>query len=95
MQAWLQEKLQLSADDAKTLAAFRLPQGYASLSLNVINKILPYLRRGYLYDEAVFFANLGKVLPAEVYADPARRREVEQGISAQMDDLGDGEKTRK
>ena len=95
LQAWLQEKLQLSADDAKTLAAFRLPQGYASLSLNVINKILPYLRRGYRYDEAVFFANLGKVLPAEVYADPARRREVEQGISAQMDDLGDGEKTRK
>ena len=91
----MQEKLQLSADDAKTLAAFRLPQGYASLSLNVINKILPYLRRGYRYDEAVFFANLGKVLPAEVYADPARRREVEQGISAQMDDLGDGEKTRK
>ncbi len=42
----------LSADDAKTLAAFRLPQGYASLSLNVINKILPLpaaripLRRG-------------------------------------------------
>ena len=35
------------------------------------------------------------MLPAEVYADPARRREVEQGISAQMDDLGDGEKTRK
>lgn len=61
LQAWLQEKLQLSADDAKTLAAFRLPQGYASLSLNVINKILPYLRRGYRYDEAVFFANLGKV----------------------------------
>ncbi|WP_298115581.1 type II CRISPR RNA-guided endonuclease Cas9 [uncultured Bacteroides sp.] len=95
LRQWLQEKLQISADDAKTLAAFRLPQGYASLSLNVINKILPYLRRGYRYDEAVFFANLGKVLPAEVYADPARRREVEQGISAQMDDLGDGEKTRK
>lgn len=95
LQAWLQEKLQLSADDAKTLAAFRLPQGYASLSLNAVNKILPYLRRGYRYDESVFFANLGKVLPAEVYADPTRRREAEQGITAQMDDLGQEEKARK
>lgn len=88
LRQWLQEKLQLSADDAKTLAAFRMPQGYAALSLNAIDKMLPYLRRGYRYDEAVFFANLKAVLPADVYADGAKRREVEEGIAAQMTDLG-------
>ena len=86
LQAWAAEKLQLSAAEAATFAAIRLPQGYASLSLNAISKILPYLRRGYRYDEAVFLANLKAVLPATLYADPQKRQTIEAEIAAIIDD---------
>jgi CRISPR-associated endonuclease Csn1 len=35
-----------------------LPQGYASLSQYVIRKIIPLLKKGYLYNDAVLLANL-------------------------------------
>lgn len=39
---------------------------YASLSLKAINKILPYLKKGYLYSHAVFMANIKAVLSKEL-----------------------------
>ena len=78
---WAKERLQATDDEAKAFAAIHLLQNYAMLSLNAINKILPYLRAGYRYDEAVFVANLRAVLPAEVWNDEARRHEVEQGVA--------------
>ena len=78
---WAQEKLQASDEDAKAFAEIRMPQDYAALSLNAINKILPYLRAGYRYDEAVFVANLRAVLPTEIWNDEARRHEIEQGVA--------------
>lgn len=80
LRAWACEKLQLSDKQAAAFAAIRLPQGYAALSLNAIGKILPYLRIGYRYDEAVFVANLKAVLPQELYADTARREEIARDI---------------
>lgn len=79
---WAREKLQLTDEQAKAFAAIRLPQDYAALSLNALNKILPYLRSGYRYDEAVFLANLQAALPKEVYADETRRREIERDIAS-------------
>lgn len=73
LQAWAEDKLQLSPERAEKFAVIRLPQGYAELSLNAINKILPYLRSGYRYDEAVFVANLKAVVPAGVWADSEQR----------------------
>lgn len=81
LRAWACEKLQLTDEQAKAFAAIRLPQEYAALSLNAINKILPYLRCGYRYDEAVFLANLRTVLSKEVYADEVRRHAIEQDIA--------------
>lgn len=81
LQIWAREKLQLSEEQAKAFAAIRLPQDYAALSLNALNKILPYLRCGYRYDEAVFLANLRRALPKEVYTDEERRLEIEQEIA--------------
>ena len=78
---WGREKLGLSPEDARSFAAIRLPQGYASLSLNAIDKMLPHLRAGYRYDEAVFLANLKAVLPAAVWNDRGRREHIEQGIA--------------
>lgn len=82
LRAWACEKLQLTDEQAKAFAANRLPQDYAALSLNAINKILPYLRCDYRYDEAVFLANLQAALPKEVYADETRRRGIERDIAS-------------
>ncbi|MEI2710737.1 MAG: type II CRISPR RNA-guided endonuclease Cas9 [Chitinophagaceae bacterium] len=54
------EKLQL--ENAESLAKIGLQQGYATLSISAIKKILPYLQKGILYSEAIYLANLHKVL---------------------------------
>lgn len=86
LQEWAQSSLQLDIDQARQFADIRIPQGYASLSLNVINKVLPYLRYGYRLDEAVFLANLKSVLPAEMWDDERKRSEVEQSIVCALND---------
>lgn len=87
LRAWASEKLQLTDEQAAVFAAIRMPQDYASLSLNAINKILPFLRRGYRYDEAVFIANLRAVLPEAVWADEAKRQAIETDIACMIDDF--------
>ncbi len=81
LRTWACEKLRLTEEQAAAFAAIRMPQEYAALSLNAIDKMLPYLRAGYRYDEAVFLANLKAALPESVYSDEARRREIERGIA--------------
>ena len=56
------EKIQLTEDKAEVFAKIRLQQGYATLSINAIKKILPYLQRGIIYSEAIYLANLPKVM---------------------------------
>lgn len=56
------EKLKLEDAKAEVFAKIRLQQGYATLSLNAIKKILPYLRQGFIYSEAIYLANLHKVM---------------------------------
>lgn len=94
LRAWACEKLRLSDEAAENFAAIRLPQGYASLSLNAIDKMLPLLRRGYRYDEAAFMANLEAVLPDEVHADEAKRKRIEADIAALMEEYRDGRRKK-
>lgn len=84
---WLRISLQLDEEKAKTLAKLHLPQGFASLSLMAVNKILPWLRKGLIYSEAVFYANLNKVLPASVTGDSAKMKEVYDNISVCLEDF--------
>ncbi len=56
------EKLHLNESEADTFSKLRLQQGYATLSLTAIRKILPYLRQGFIYSEAIYLANLHKVM---------------------------------
>lgn len=56
------EKLKLSDEKAELFAKIRLQQGYATLSLSAIKKILPFLQRGFIYSEAIYLANLHKVI---------------------------------
>lgn len=83
-----QDRLQLSADDAKKFAKISLPSDYASLSLKAIRKILPYLRRGFIYSYAVFLANLGEVMPAYQWGN-AVMREAAIGFVVQAMDSHD------
>ena len=82
---WGEDHLQLSTEEADAFAKITLPQDYASLSLNAINKILPYLRRGMRYDEAVFVANLEKVLPLEMRQDTDRVEQIRQDIRTELE----------
>ena len=56
-------RLQLNDEEARKFCEISLPGDYASLSLEAICKILPYLRRGLIYSHAVFLGNLCEVMP--------------------------------
>jgi len=61
----------LGWDEEKTaaFADIAISQGYGSLSKSAIDKIIPFLQQGFLYSEAVSFANLSKVLGKEYFQD--------------------------
>lgn len=63
------EKLKLDEDVAQKFSKIKLNQGYATLSLSAIKKILPFLQKGFLYSQAIYLANLYKVLGAEKITD--------------------------
>ena len=87
LKQWAADRLRLSDDDAARFAAISTKQGYASLSLNAIDKILPYLRDGYRYDEAVFCANLKAALPTDARNDESLRREIVGDVAAIVADF--------
>ncbi|MRI63588.1 hypothetical protein EDM00_06230 [Ornithobacterium rhinotracheale] len=62
-------KLNLSDDLVERFAKFSLKKGYATLSISALKKILPYLRKGFIYSEAVFMANIPKVLGTNEISD--------------------------
>lgn len=53
---WAMKKLGVDAEKAKAFAAIKLEDGYGSVSLKAVRKILPFLREGDLYNEAVVYA---------------------------------------
>ncbi len=77
---WAKLNLGLDDDTALKFAKIKMPSDYASLSLNAIEKILPHLRRGLRYDEAVMLANLKAVVPAEFADDTEQIEEIERGV---------------
>lgn len=62
-------KLNLSDDGALKFSKIKLQQGYATLSLSAIKKIIPYLRKGIIYSKAVYLANIHKVLGKDEITD--------------------------
>lgn len=78
---WAIDNLQLPPEQATAFTKIKVQQGYASLSLKAINKILPFLREGMRYDEAVFVANLDAVLPADIKADPVQKSDIVDHIA--------------
>lgn len=80
---WLMNALQLDQTQAIKLANARIPMGYASLSLKAISKILLWLKKGYQYSHAVFFANLDAALPSTV--SQLRHHEIEENIRIELE----------
>lgn len=80
--AWAKTNLQLNDEEAERFVKIRTPQDYASLSLCAIDKILPWLRLGYRYDEAVFLANLPRVVVADVWHNNMKRDKIIAAVEA-------------
>lgn len=85
LREWAKTNLQLNDDDAEKFINIKMVQGYASLSLNAINKMLPYLRAGYRYDEAVFLGNLRKVIGENRWNDETARKDIIDKICTEID----------
>lgn len=76
-------KLQLEEDKAKKFSKIKLSRGFASISLNAIHKILPFLRMGMIYSHAVLFANIPTIVGMDVWSDESKR----QHIMTELSDL--------
>ena len=85
LREWAQLNLQLNDELASAFVNIRVKQGYAALSLNAIDKILPYLRAGYRYDEAVFIANMPKVVSKEKWSNKVTRASIIKDVCSLLD----------
>jgi len=61
LEKFCKEVLEFDDNKTKSFSKIDIPQGYGSLSFKAIYKILPFLQSGFIYSEAVLFANLKKV----------------------------------
>lgn len=87
LRLWLENNLQLAEDKASALSGLHMPQGYASLSLKAIDKILPWLQGGHIYSDAVFYANLPDALPPSVRNNPEKMKDVEENVGVLLEDF--------
>ena len=87
LQHFAADKLQCTGEEAKKFSEIPIPQDYAALSLNAIEKILPFLREGMLYSHAVFLANMSKAVPAGIWNNPDNRRTIIGAITDIIDEF--------
>lgn len=70
-QDFLAKQLQLEEPQLDQLIKLwkDLPTGYANLSLKAINNILPFLKEGVIYSEAVFLAKVPDIIGKKLFED--------------------------
>lgn len=83
-------KLHLNEEQIKKFCDIHIQQGYANLSLKAINKIIPFLQKGYVYSHAVFLANIPTMIGKDVYDSNAKDiedsvKEIIAGLRAKND----------
>lgn len=78
---YAKEKLGLDDKSAKAFSKIRLKKDFASLSLNAITKILPYVKEGLLYSHAVFMANIEKIVDESIWNDANQRKFIQDKIA--------------
>lgn len=67
LDAFCRNVLSWNDDKIEEFKGIGISQGYGSLSYSAIRKITPFLEEGYIYSEAVSFANLKQVFGEENY----------------------------
>jgi len=88
LSTWLQNNLQLGEKQAESLAGYPIPQGYANISLKALRNIVPWLRKGYVYSHAVFYANLEHAISPEVRQNPRIMEMVKENVRVILEDGG-------
>jgi CRISPR-associated endonuclease Csn1 len=78
---YAKEKLGLDDKNAKAFSKIRLKKDFASLSLNAITKILPYVREGLLYSHAIFMANIESIVDESLWNDSNQRKFIQDKIA--------------
>lgn len=81
LQEYAKEKLRLDEKQAKSFSKIKLKKDFASLSLNAINKILPYVKEGLLYSHAVFMANIESIVDKKIWNDQTQRKYIQDSIA--------------
>ncbi len=81
LEEYAKEKLGLNEKIAKSFSKIKLKKDFASLSLNAINKILPYVKDGLLYSHAVFMANIEKIVDDKIWNNPQQRLFIQAEIA--------------
>lgn len=78
---YAKSRLALDEKSSKAFSKIRLKKDFASLSLNAITKILPYLREGLLYSHAVFMANIENIVDEHIWKDATQRKHIQSKIA--------------
>lgn len=78
LEMFAKDKLNLDNDKAKEFSEIEIKQGYASLSKKAIKKVIPYLRKGLKYNEAVIFAKIPDILGYNSYE--SKKEEIENDV---------------
>jgi CRISPR-associated endonuclease Csn1 len=85
LEEYAKKKLELDDKRAKSFSKIRLKKDFASLSLNAITKITPYLKQGLLYSHAVFMANIENIVDEHIWNNAAERLYIQNKIAELID----------
>lgn len=75
--------LQIDEKGIETFVKIKLSQGYGSLSKSAIKKIMPFLKQGEIYTNAVFLANVSEVLGRKI--SEVEQKQVSEIIRESLD----------
>ncbi|MDO9511458.1 MAG: HNH endonuclease domain-containing protein [Bacteroidales bacterium] len=80
LEEYAKDKLRLDEKRAKSFSKIRMKKDFASLSLNAINKIIPFLKNGFLYSHAVFMANICNIVDESIWSDLYERSKIQNKV---------------
>jgi len=87
------DKLQLDEEKAEKFSKVKMNSGFAAISLNAINKILPFLREGYIYSHAVSLANIPAIVSKAVWNNAEQRSFILQNLNRLIENFDPKDKT--
>ncbi len=86
LETFCKNVLGFDENKAKAFSEIDIPQGYGSLSYSAISKIIPFLQSGFIYSEAVSFANLKKVLGEKFESNKEKAKKIIADTIKETDD---------